>query len=108
MQGPQHQARGVQHRGRPTVSTDAYGYNTDNDDDGDEHADGDDDHDDDEDDDDNDGDDTDLFCANQQPWRRSTAVQATEYGIEKGAETRQIRCSQHCTQHGGAKHRSDN
>ena len=53
-------ARWVQHRGRPTVSTDAYGYNTDNDDDGDEQADGDDDHDDDEDDDDNDGDDTDC------------------------------------------------
>ena len=56
-------ARWVQHRGRPTVSTDALGHSTDNDDDGDDHADGDDDHVDDSDDDDNDGDDTDLFCA---------------------------------------------
>ena len=64
MVGPQHRSLGVQHRGRPTVSTDPSGYSTGNDDDGDDHADGDYDHDDDSDDDDNDGDDTDLFCAN--------------------------------------------
>ena len=91
MVGPQHRSLGVQHRGRPTVSTGPLGhstdhdddgdsvgptapssrgtaprppYSTDNDDDGDDHADGDDYHDDDSDDDDNDGDDTDLFCAN--------------------------------------------
>ena len=80
-------ARWVQHRGRPTVSTDALGHSTDNDDDGDDHADGDDDHDDDSDDDDTDGDDTALFCANnhadKEPPCKSTST-ASRRGRDAG------------------------
>jgi len=77
-----------------------------NDDDGDGHADGDDDHDDDSDDYDNDIDDTSLFCANSHGDKVPPCKPPSM--ASKSGETRQSRCSQHCTQHGGAKHRSDN
>ena len=103
MTGPQHRYLGVQHRGRPTVSTDALGHSTDNDDNGEDHAHGDDDHDDDSDDDDNDGDDTDLFYANSHgdkgPRRGKTAAHSTVHSTAARSTAQIIKAAngtEHC------------